>query len=100
MKPCKNCGWIGANIGCDTCGPPLRERKVNRPSGETTCSGSSILNPPEYSALWYADRIVALEAELKEMALQCQQMKDALHAAHKDRLTDASARRERDSLKL
>ena len=51
MKPCKNCGWIGRNIGCDTCGPPLRERKVNRPSGETTCSASSD-TPVADAATW------------------------------------------------
>lgn len=27
-KPCKNCWSIGGNVGCDVCGPPLRERKA------------------------------------------------------------------------
>lgn len=29
-KPCKNCWSIGGNVGCDVCGPPLRERKAQR----------------------------------------------------------------------
>ena len=33
----------------------------------------------------------------KDLERQLQQTKDALHAAHKDRLADAAARRERDS---
>ena len=32
MKPCNNCGSIGGNIGCDTCGPPVRE-KQDAPDG-------------------------------------------------------------------
>lgn len=28
VRPCKNCWSIGGNVGCDVCGPPLRERKA------------------------------------------------------------------------
>jgi len=31
------------------------------------CSASSISNPPEYSALWYADRIAELESECSRL---------------------------------
>ena len=37
----------------------------------------SIFDPPEYSALWYADRIVALEAKLKDRNKHIRELADA-----------------------
>ena len=48
MKPCRNCGSIGANIGCDTCGQPLRKRTAEGPSDATACSPS---DTPETDAM-------------------------------------------------
>ena len=36
-------------------------------SDATPCPASSISNPPEYSALWYADRIAAMESERQQI---------------------------------
>lgn len=37
-KPCKNCGSYGGNVGCDVCGPPIRERMAKERLARTTCS--------------------------------------------------------------
>lgn len=37
-KPCKNCGSYGGNVGCDVCGPPIREREARERLARTTCS--------------------------------------------------------------
>ena len=37
-KPCKNCGSYGGNIGCDVCGPPIREREAQERLARTACS--------------------------------------------------------------
>lgn len=37
-KPCKNCGSYGGNVGCDVCGPPIRERIAKERLALTTCS--------------------------------------------------------------
>lgn len=36
-RPCKNCGSIGGNVGCDVCGPPIRERKAQERLARTPC---------------------------------------------------------------
>ena len=46
-------------------------------SDAAPCSAFSIFDPPEYSALWYADRIVALEAELKDRNTHIRKLADA-----------------------
>ena len=43
--------------------PPTNETRTDAPSGAPPCSESSIENPPAYTALWYADRIIELERE-------------------------------------
>jgi hypothetical protein len=43
-NPCKNCGSYGGNVGCDVCGPPIRERKASGPLGAAACSESSSLD--------------------------------------------------------
>lgn len=37
-KPCKNCGGYGGNVGCDVCGPPIREREARGRLARTPCS--------------------------------------------------------------
>ena len=46
-------------------------------SDAAPCSASSISDPPEYSALWYADRIVSLEAKLKDRNKHIRKLADA-----------------------
>lgn len=67
MKPCRNCGSVGANIGCDTCGKPLRERKALDPSDETACSGFRVtleaVGLTKAHAMAQAVRVLALMME-------------------------------------
>ena len=43
-KPCKNCGSYGGNVGCDVCGPPIREREAQERLARTACSGLECLS--------------------------------------------------------
>lgn len=43
-KPCKNCGSYGGNVGCDVCGPPIRERIAKERLARTPCSADDLLS--------------------------------------------------------
>lgn len=51
-KICKNCGSYGGNVGCDVCGPPIRERIAQERLARTTCSGSSGMLTDVETELW------------------------------------------------
>ena len=78
MKPCRNCGSIGGNIGCDTCGKPLRERKALVPSDATDCSPSCAA--PETLAAWGAFEKGGKIVDLLKHAIRMETERDAMKA--------------------
>lgn len=97
-KLCKNCGSYGGNVGCDVCGPPVREIIAQERLARTAGSASStaIIRRKEYpqnyfghndhgpiwnSSIAYAKRVPLeyVQAIINEMASNGQHAWGEIH---------------------
>lgn len=60
IKPCKNCGWIGGNVGCDTCGPPHRRQRT-APESSGAGAGSALAFKLEAGGKTYEGTVTVVE---------------------------------------
>jgi hypothetical protein len=87
-KPCKNCGSYGGNVGCDVCGPPIRERIAKERLALMACSPSSPLSAdaPETNSLVrkaMTEPNVCIHRLAAKLTLKCEEMERERNTARR-----------------